>query len=133
MKPTWLELNLRRQILLLATAVVMSGCAAAYNTTDEIVLPPWVESGPSADDIRDAYPQSAEGERVAGLAMLICTIRNDRKLDCVLGRESPEGYGFGAAALRLSHLIVAKAAASDPHVRVGARIAVPIRFQIPDD
>ena len=118
--------------VLLVCSLTMLVAACVDNTTENIILPNWVESGPSASDVQDAYPGPAYVQGVQGLVMLVCTILENRRLACVVDREAPQGYGFGDAALRLSRLIVTKPLSSDPRLLVGSRIAVPIRFAQPD-
>lgn len=63
----------------------------------------FISWAPSMDFSRDNryYPQAARAARVEGVAWLRClVIRNDRVRDCTLVGEEPQGYGFGAAALR---------------------------------
>lgn len=63
----------------------------------------FVSWAPSMDFSRDNrfYPQAARAARVEGVAWLRClVIRNDRVRDCTLVGEEPQGYGFGAAALK---------------------------------
>lgn len=63
----------------------------------------FVSWAPSMNFSRDNryYPQAARAARVEGVAWLRClVIRNDRVRNCTLVGEEPQGYGFGAAALR---------------------------------
>ena len=120
------------RLLLLCSLTMLVAACVGYETTENIILPNWVESGPSATDVRDAYPGPAYAEGVQGLVMLVCRILENRRLACVVDREAPQGYGFGDAALRLSRLIVTKPLSGDPRLLVGSRIAVPIRFTQPD-
>ena len=119
--------------LLLVCCLAMLATACANGTTENIILPDWIESGPSAANVQDAYPGPAYAAGVEGLVMLVCTIQQNRRLACVVDREAPQGYGFGDAALRLSRMIVAKSLVNDPRLLVGSRIAVPIRFAVPAD
>jgi TonB family protein len=58
---------------------------------------------PSMDFARDNrhYPRAAAAARVEGVAWLKCqVVRDDRVRRCRLLGESPQGYGFGKAALK---------------------------------
>lgn len=58
---------------------------------------------PDMDFARDDkfYPPAARAERVEGVAWMRClVVRRDRVRDCRLIGESPQGYGFGEAALK---------------------------------
>jgi hypothetical protein len=123
-------LRLLRLLFLSSLTILIAACA--NETTESIILSNLVESGPSAADVQDAFPGPAYADRVAGLVMLVCTILENRRLACVVDHEAPAGYGFGDAALRLSRLIVTKPLSSDSRLLVGSRIAVPIRFALPE-
>lgn len=57
-------------------------------------------AGASSADIQRVYPLAARRARISGHVLLSCRIRLDGRLEtCRLARESPEGQGFGAAAL----------------------------------
>ena len=77
------------------------------------------------------YPPAAMKARIEGKAMINCRITASAGLaDCRVVSESPEGQGFGAAALQM-----APTYKMDPAVRQGqpdaARIPVPINFTQP--
>ena len=57
-------------------------------------------AGASSADIQRVYPPAARRARISGEALLSCRIRLDSRLqNCRVVRETPSGYGFGAAAL----------------------------------
>lgn len=57
---------------------------------------------PNNGQIRDAHPREAMRQRISGVATINCRIQLDTTLDrCRIVRESPDGFGFGEAALRL--------------------------------
>lgn len=56
----------------------------------------WAEEG------QLLYPRDALEQGVGGTATLACTIREDGALTCEVAQESPQGMGFGEAALVLS-------------------------------
>ena len=77
------------------------------------------------------YPAAAKKAGVEGKALINCRMTASAGLaDCRVVSESPEGYGFGDAALQ-----VAGAYKLDPAVRQGqpdeARITIPIIFNLP--
>lgn len=86
---------------------------------------------PSAEDVMRWYPPSARAERVEGRATMRCRIDVAGAMrDCAILSETPAGYGFGEAALRLSHTfkLVVTGAAPSPE---GRSITIPIAFQLP--
>ena len=57
-------------------------------------------AGASSADIQRVYPLAARRARISGNVLLSCRIRLDGRLEtCRVARESPEGQGFGEAAL----------------------------------
>lgn len=48
------------------------------------------------------FPRSAMRQSISGQAEIRCTLTQDvRPKDCVVQSETPEGYGFGRAALQV--------------------------------
>lgn len=79
-------------------------------------------------DIRAYYPEQALRLGVVGRAMLNCRSNADGTLsDCLLVSEFPEGYGFGAAALKMASVQLAPW--SGP---AGGRVATPVVFNPAD-
>jgi hypothetical protein len=63
-------------------------------------LPRW-EAAPTAADVDAAWDMPNRPPGVRGRAVMSCTIKQDRGLDCALARESAASMGFGEAALAL--------------------------------
>lgn len=65
--------------------------------------PPRFISGPTSRQIADAASPAAKRARVDGMVTLRCTIRLDSRLEnCRVVSETPVGFGFGAAAVRVA-------------------------------
>lgn len=64
-------------------------------------LPTW-DDAPNFYAMLDAYPASARRDQIQGRAILSCTVREDRRLNCTNHSERPTGQDFGAAALTLA-------------------------------
>jgi TonB family protein len=87
---------------------------------------------PTAEAMALVYPKKAMREHVHGQATLNCAQRWDGRLDhCVVKSESPRGYGFAQAALRLAAQLrtasplrrdIGCADARTPHRRVDTTI-----------
>lgn len=85
----------------------------------------------SEDDTR-FYPHRAHVESVTGRALVACAARSDRTIDCAIERETPEGYGFGDAAVR----ILSNNLPPDSPVRalnISFRAAVQFDFRTDDE
>lgn len=83
-------------------------------------------SVPTPEDMAAAYPAKAAEGQIAGTAKIDCAVTPDAKLtDCQVTSETPDGYGFGAAAVALSEKI-ALAPGDLP-----SRVTVPLLFEPP--
>ncbi len=111
----------------LIAALALSVAACATPTPPATVAAvPWAERQPTQADFRATYPPAALNAGIGGRVRLACTIKPDRTLDCAVQSETPEGQGFGAAALALAQRYVVRA--DDPRVQIGNRVVVPIRY-----
>ena len=107
--------------------------AAAALATSQPVVPPHWERKPSGDDLMEAYPPAAASKDIEGRAIMVCTVDVYGDMDdCDVVSETPPGWGFGAAALRISlrlHM--------SPQLRNGvpepSRVRIPIRFALPKE
>ena len=81
---------------------------------------------PSAGDMASAYPSKALTERVGGRATISCAVTPDARLaDCSVKSETPQDFGFGAAALTLAAKIVLT-----PQ-NLPSEVDIPLRFEPP--
>lgn len=82
---------------------------------------------PTGEDIARYHPDYATRQGVYGEAKLYCAVKANGGLEgCSVISESPEGYGFGGASLRLSHLFRARTTTSDGY---GPPRIVPVRIR----
>lgn len=115
-------------MLRLAFAALLLLAASAAHAQVQSV--PWAREQPTAAHYRDVYPPLALSEGREGEVRLICTITDERKLACDVRSETPEGYGFGEAALALSRRYVVRGENEDARLVAGARVVVPISFRL---
>ncbi len=105
-------------ILLLAFASPVLAAEARF---------PGYDKTPTSVDMDKYFPEKALDNGKEGGAVLQCTVTKDRALTrCAVSSETPEGFGFGAAALKLSALFKMK-----PAAKPGSRVTIPIQFQTP--
>ena len=72
------------------------------------------------------YPEQAMNAGKEGRASIRCAVADDGTArDCSVLSEDPEGWGFGAAALRLAPLFRLK-----PGAKPGGAITIPINFRL---
>ena len=75
---------------------------------------------------RDAYPRAAKGG--PGHAVVDCAVGTaGEPVDCKVARETPEGVGFGEAALKLSRFFRFR----QPCPGERDRVTIPISFTPP--
>lgn len=78
------------------------------------------------------YPEEAMDRRLNGETSLGCVVQADRRLRCFLLSETPEGWGFGFAALMLSREFRVVERLPDGRATLGGAIHLPIRFRLPN-
>lgn len=111
----------------LGVAVVISAMALAGAAEAN---PLWARH-PDRDDMKRAFPREARGVREPGVVELTCKVNAERRLeDCAVTKESPEGVGFGEAALTLVPKFRMRSAVNGQKVAPGTVVGVPIEFDV---
>jgi TonB family protein len=116
--------------LALSTSVSASEVVARASV---ITRPEWLEK-PTGDDMEHFFPTKARAASMSGRATITCTVTAEGQLKgCVASKESPEGYGFGEAAVSLGAIFRMKPKLVDGRPVEGGTITMPIVFQAPPD
>lgn len=92
--------------------------------------PQWVRQ-PSAAQMERAYPRGAAADGLSGRAVLSCTVQASGEVaSCAVTSETPQGEGFGRAALSLSRHFRLSPRTVDGQAVEGARVTIPLNFNI---
>ncbi len=90
--------------------------------------PRWAQR-PTVRDMQGAYPASAQRRNVEGRVVLDCLIGTDLAVRCRSISETPAGYGFAAAALRVAQQYRAAATLEDGRPAAGERAQLSMQFK----
>ena len=107
------------------------GAWAAQPWQGRIVTHPDWSSLPKASDLARFYPRKQSIAGVEGMAVMRCRVRKTGALSaCRVVRETPQGSGFGAAALRMAPLFRMKPMSEDGKPVAGGIVIIPIKYQL---
>ena len=98
---------------------------------DELVQRPvWVKR-PDAEAVVRFHPPGARRLRLKGQTLIECAVARSGDMErCTVLSEDPEGYGFGAAALKLSRLHRMAQIDADGRPTAGRQVMIPISFTL---
>ncbi len=100
-------------------------------TAPAILKPVWAAL-PNGDALAQYFPERAQRMSVSGRAAMRCLVGTTGALNvCDIVTESPPGFGFGAATLKLSHLFRLRDTDRDGVSVAGRLIVIPIRWTTP--
>lgn len=116
----------------LGLAMTAGGGAAGQVAAPADQPPDWLKK-PNAADLMMVWPTEAWKRGLGGKAVIGCRVSAQGSLfDCVVVSESPEGVGFGNAALALSSQFLMKPAIRAGKPVAGSVVRIPISFVAPD-
>jgi protein TonB len=92
----------------------------------EVLAPHWLER---PRDLAAYYPPRALARNIEGAVRLNCLVRTSGLLECAVTSETPQGWGFGEAALRIARAHRMAPATRDG-IAVEGRYAMRVPFEI---
>ena len=106
--------------------LAMSACPAQAGET----VADWLRM-PTADEVLGVFPRRAWINNMSGQAVVACRVSEQGALfGCAVDSETPEGEGFGLAALALTPQFLMRPAMKDGRPVVST-IRIPINFKMP--
>lgn len=107
----------------------------ASNPATQLAAPPaasilWTRR-PTSQSVGALYPRQALRDRQNGFVTLDCAVRADLQVSCTVASETPQGEGFGRAALQVARDYRARATMSNGASSVGARSRIQVNFRAP--
>jgi len=88
---------------------------------------------PTASDLERFYPRRAQDLALEGATRLSCTVSADGSAEaCKVESETPAGYGFGEASLRMVKSFRFHPMTVDGQPRGGGVIHIPLKWTLPN-
>lgn len=95
-----------------------------------ITKPDWLRR-PAAQIMAENYPLAAQRAMVSGQASILCRVLATGTLEaCSVVDESPAGFGFGAAAVKMARWFQMRPLTLDGKPVAGGEVEIPIHFNI---
>lgn len=96
-----------------------------------VTKPDWIDQINAGLAYAVYPPQAADADVQAGLGVADCLVGPEGALtDCRVGRASPEGFGFGEAAVRVVSVMHMDIWTPEGRPTAGARVKVPVQFRL---
>jgi protein TonB len=94
-----------------------------------IVRPQWL-SRPGAREFERFYPARARDRGKEGRVTLDCIVAADGAIGCRIVQETPEGWGFGQAALKIAPAFRIAPQMEDGRPTAGGTVRVDLNFRL---
>lgn len=123
-------MKILRIVVASVVAAIIAAPVALSQTGDGRFAAGW-EERPTARSFELHYPRRALSTGHSGIVALCCTPREDRRLDCRIGSEWPQGMHFGGAAMSIAEdFLMSEASFAEYSATPAAWMQVPIQFRL---
>jgi protein TonB len=94
-----------------------------------ITNPTWLKR-PNGRDFERYYPTRALDREKTGRVVLNCVVQANGSINCAISEETPDGWGFGEAALKIAKSFQMAPQTVNGAPTSGGRVSVPIVFNL---
>ena len=113
----------------IAGTVALGPPGPAIAPAPVITNPVWL-SRPGAREFERFYPERARERGRGGRVTLDCIVGASGAIACTVARETPEGWGFGAAALKMAPSFRIAPRLEDGRPTEGGTVRVDVAFNL---
>ncbi len=101
----------------------------AAETRQIVTNPDWVKR-PTAESLLSVWPKESMSKGIGGRAVIGCDVsRQGVLVKCMVVSESPEGSGFGQAAIAMTPQLLMSPKKIDGVAVDGGKVQIPLTFQ----
>jgi len=111
------------------TPIPVTAPHTAPTAPADLVGATWLKR-PGAREFDRYYPTRAVERDREGRVTLNCTVNADGTIACIVADESPQGWGFGEAAIQISKFFMMAPQTINGAPTSGGKISVPITFKL---
>lgn len=116
---------------MIALSMLLTSAAQAQDTTKPhlITNPDWLKK-PTAESMLSVWPTEARKRGIGGKAVIRCKVSLQGVLvNCVVVSETPEGSGFGQAAIAMTPQLLLTPQKVDGVPVEGGEVQIPLNFE----
>jgi len=118
-------------IVLTGTVASVAGAEDSVTAPATLIAHPVWQRMPTGRDVASHYPEKALSAGLSGGAIVECKVTPKGRLQsCTLISETPEGYDFGKAVLKLAYFFKMAEVDGDGAPTTGRLVRLPLEFNL---